>query len=75
MTPRNQDESSEETVQDKSLQPSPEAPNDKVSAQEEPAQQDAPVLTFRQKEIRNSETETELDRVEIYFKGPTAFSA
>lgn len=73
MTPRNPEESLDETVPDKALRAIHEACNDESSAQGEPVRQDAPALAVRQEETRD--TAIEPDRVELYLKGPTVFSA
>lgn len=73
MTPRNPEESPDETTQDKVLQVPHEARKDEVNAQAKPVQRDEPVLVVHQE--ATSDTKVELDRVEIYLKGPTVFSA
>lgn len=71
MTPRNPDENSEEHMQKQVLQAIHDALNLETAA--DPAPQGAPALSASQEVT--PETKVELDRVEIYLKGPTAFTA
>jgi hypothetical protein len=73
MTPRNPDDSYEETVQDEILQAVHEALTNETSAQAAPAERDTPIPAVKQEE--RQDTKVEPDRVEIYLKGPTVFSA
>lgn len=73
MTPRNPEDSPEETTQDKVLQATNEALVEKTDVPAEPAQQNTPVLEAPQKAV--PDTKVELDRIETYLRGPTVFSA
>lgn len=73
MAPRNPKESLERTEQDEVLHPVHEALKDETSAPGKPLQHDAPVLAARPEET--SKADVELDRVELYLKGPTVFTA
>lgn len=77
MTPRNPDESSRNDVQDEILQTlhdaMNEAPADDGAHSPAPAQAPAPSTQVEGMEIINEAVE--LDRLAIYLKGPTAFTA
>lgn len=73
MTPRNPDEITEEEVQDKVLQAIHNALNVDMGDIADPTQQKATALEKEPK--KEHDVEVELDRVEAYLKGPTAFTA
>ncbi|PVE22571.1 hypothetical protein DC522_20420 [Microvirga sp. KLBC 81] len=73
MTPRNPDESPEEKKQDKALQTIREVLNHDTEAPVVSVPESTPVLNVQPEET--PDTKVELDRVELYLRGPTVFSA
>jgi hypothetical protein len=73
MTPRSPEDSPEEKVQDQALQPVREVLNKDASA--DLAQRSTPALNARQEEELDMKVEVELDRVALYLRGPTVFTA
>ncbi|MCG7391838.1 hypothetical protein MHY87_02825 [Microvirga sp. ACRRW] len=72
MCARSPEESSEEKVQTKILQAIHDALDDTQSPAE-PQHKDVPVSQTPQEKLLD--TKVELDRVELYLKGPTVFTA
>lgn len=73
MTARNPEESPDEPKRDKVLQAIDEAPNDHAEEPAEPVRQEIPALDAPQDAVLD--TKGELDRVALYLRGPTVFSA
>ncbi|KLK93749.1 hypothetical protein AA309_06890 [Microvirga vignae] len=73
MTPRNPEESPEETTQDEVLQAINEVLSHDTEAPVVSVPENTPVLNAQPKET--PDTKVELDRIELYLRGPTAFSA
>lgn len=75
MSPRSPEERREDDVQDESLHAVHDAMSETPIPEEAPVSQDGSAHTEKAKQVQSIETTVELDRVAIYLKGPTAFSA
>jgi hypothetical protein len=72
MTPRQPPENPDDDVQSELLQAVHEALND-LAPINDPVEEQP--LTETQQDVPPGETEVEIDRIEAYLRGPTAFTA
>ncbi|MGO4386402.1 hypothetical protein AB4Y85_02600 [Microvirga sp. 2YAF29] len=75
MSPRSPDDTHEDDMQDKILHAVHNALDETHESQKEPASVDEEAPAEKAKQVEFIETTVELDRVAVYLKGPTAFSA
>ncbi len=75
MSPRSPKDTREDDMQDKALHVVPDAISEARALKEDAALADEMPPVEDAKQVEFVETTVELDRVAIYLKGPTAFSA